>query len=69
MKHKTFYANSNEGCVTCGPDDLPQGGNWIVSDDAGRVIGWLYDAGEASEYYKVSASVLIAVESEFGVTQ
>ena len=64
--HKTFYANSIEGCVSCGLDDLPQGGNWIVSDNADNVIGWLHEANEGSEFYKVSNEVLIAVEAEFG---
>lgn len=63
--YKTFYANSIEGCVLCSPDDLPQGGNWIVSDSADNVIRWLYD-DTGSDYYKVSNKVLIAVEAEFG---
>jgi hypothetical protein len=63
---QTFYANSIEGCVLCGPEDLPEGGSWFVSDDVEFVICWLYDATETSDYYKVSNRVLIEVESEFG---
>ena len=66
QKYKTFYANSIEGCVLCNPDSLPQGGDWIVSDSADNVIGWLHDATETSDYYKVSNQVLIEVASEFG---
>ena len=47
--YKTFYANVIEGCVLCSPDDLPEGGNWIVSDDVEFVICWLYDATETSD--------------------
>lgn len=61
----TFYANSIEGCVLCSPDDLPQGGNWIVSDSADNVIRWLHDASEDSQFFKVSTDVLIEVASEF----
>jgi hypothetical protein len=64
---RTFRANSIEGCVLCSPDDLPQGGNWIVSDNADDVIGWLHEAGQDDEYFKVSTSVLIEVASEFTV--
>ena len=67
QNYKTFYANSIEGCVICGPDDLPQGGSWIVSDNAKRVISWLHDGSQDSEYFKVSNEVLIEVASEFGI--
>ena len=63
---QTFYANSIEGCVLCGPDDLPEGGNWIVSDNADNVIGWLHECGQDSEYFKVSNEVQGEVASEFG---
>ena len=63
---ETFYANSIEGCVLCGPDDLPEGGNWIVSDNADDVIGWLHECGQDSEYFKVSNEVQGEVASEFG---
>lgn len=65
--YKTFYANSIEGCVSCGLDDLPKGGNWIVSDNEKDVISWLNESHQVSEFYKVSNEVLIAVESEFGI--
>ena len=67
QNYKTFYANSIEGCVLCSPDALPQGGNWIVSDSADNVIGWLHDGSQENEYFKVSNEVLIAVEAEFGI--
>jgi hypothetical protein len=63
---KTFYANSIEGCVLCGPDDLPEGGTWIVSDNADNVIGWLHECGQDREFFKVSEEVLGEVASEFG---
>ena len=64
---KTFYANAIEGIVLCGADDLPQGGNWIVSDDPQNVVAWLHDATESTEYFKVSNNVLLEVASVFGI--
>jgi hypothetical protein len=66
-KYKTFYANSIAGCVACSPDDLPEGGNWIVSSNADDVIGWPHDAGQDSGFYKVTNEVMIAVYAEFGI--
>ena len=66
MNYKTFYANSIEGCVICGPDDLPEGGSWIVSDNADDVLGWLREARQDSDFFKVSNEVVIVVASEFG---
>ena len=65
--YKTFYANSIEGCVSCGQDDLPQGGNWIVSSNADDVLGWLHDLGSDTEFFKVTQNVLDAVASVFGI--
>jgi hypothetical protein len=58
---KTFYANSIEGCVKCQPDELPQGGNWIVSSTPDDVLNWLAECATESEYYKVTQEVYDAV--------
>jgi hypothetical protein len=64
---KTFYANAVEGCVNCHPDDLPQGGNWIVSDDSDWVMNELAHVSRDSEYFKVTQQVYDAVKETYNI--
>jgi hypothetical protein len=65
--YKTFYANSNEGCISCKGDDLPDGGNWIISSTADDVLNWLEKCGTESEYYKVTQEVYDAVLETYNI--
>lgn len=63
----TFYANSIEGCVKCYSDELPIGGNWIVSSDESDVLTWIDTVGNETLYFKVTAEVYEAVLEVYNI--